>query len=393
MKILIINQHTLNFGDDIAGISLIQNLLKISNVETIDVIYNTKGKLPFDDTKVIHNQDIMLKEIGMSNLIKYFCFRKLGKKKYNEPLNKMIKIINEADYIFVSPCGANIGIYKDWRFLVKLLIVISENKKPIFHLNTIGKSGSFVFDYFAKKVLKKSVIYVREKKSLEYINSLGLNAKFGVDTAFSYNDNKNTKINNNILAFVPTPLKSWHPNFVNIDIDTLIYDNVLPEISDFAKKNKLTIKLIPHLKSDEEEKYYKKIEKYFNDKENEVINAQEIENVYDYYNAIKNSKMVIGMRYHSIVLAIKNNRPFISLSYENKMQEVCEYANKSECAMKLYDKCFDKETFRKKLDYVFNNSKKISSELEDVVRNKLISLATIPLEQITNNENGEKNYE
>ena len=129
MKILIINQHTLNFGDDIAGISLIQNLLKISNVETIDVIYNTKGKLPFDDTKVIHNQDIMLKEIGMSNLIKYFCFRKLGKKKYNEPLNKMIKIINEADYIFVSPCGANIGIYKDWRFLVKLLIVISENKK------------------------------------------------------------------------------------------------------------------------------------------------------------------------------------------------------------------------------------------------------------------------
>ena len=33
MKVLIINQHTLNFGDDIAGISLIQNLLKYDNLE------------------------------------------------------------------------------------------------------------------------------------------------------------------------------------------------------------------------------------------------------------------------------------------------------------------------------------------------------------------------
>lgn len=390
-KVLIINQHTLNFGDDIAGISLIQNLLKEKNIESIDIIYNTKGKLLIEDEKIRHNQDIMLKNIGYANLIKYFLFRKLGWKNFkNEPLKKMIDIINISDFIFVSPCGANIGIYKDWRFLIKLLIVITENKTPIFHLNTIGSSNSKLFDFFSKKVLKKSIIYVREKKSLEYIESLGLNAKFGVDTAFSFEDDSNIDRKNKI-AFVPTILKNWHPNFKNIDIDELVFEKILPIIAEFSKERDLLVELIPHLKNEEEDEYYKKIISKFDELSTKVLYRKDINTVYEYNSAIKESQLVIGMRYHSIVLAVKNMIPFISLSYENKMQEVASYSEMPEYAFKLYEKDFDLVKLKEKLNEAFEKNTEISKTLEKVLYSKLIKLSRLPLEQLKSKKDGEKN--
>lgn len=383
MNVLIINQHTLNFGDDIAGIALLQNLLKIENIQKINIIYNTKGKLLLDDEKVCHNQDIMLKNIGYCNLIKYFLFRRLGWKKIkNEPLKKMLDIINSSDYIYVSPCGANIGIYKDWRFLIKLLIVVNEGKTPIFHLNTIGTSKSKIFDYFARKVLNKSIIYVREKKSLEYIESLGLTAKFGVDTAFSFESENRKSEKREKIAFVPTILKSWHPNFKNINIDELIFEKILPIVAEFSNSKKLLIELIPHLKNDEEKEYYTIIEKKLKELNANVIVRNDIDTVYKYNEAIRESKLVIGMRYHSIVLAVKNLVPFISLSYENKMQEVSEYSEKLDFAFKLYEENFNLELLKKKLEDAYKDNEKISSELKKVLNSKLIALSKIPLEQI-----------
>ena len=383
MNILIINQHTLNFGDDIAGISLLQNLLEFDDIQKINIIYNTKGKLLLDDDKISHNQDIMLKNIGYCNLIKYFLLRKLGWKKIkNKPLNKMLDIINSSDYIFVSPCGANMGIYKDWRFLVKLLIVINEGKTPIFHLNTIGSSKSKIFDFFAKIVLRKSIIYVREKKSLEYIESLGLNAKFGVDTAFSFKNDNEFIDKKDKIVFVPTILKSWHPNFKNIEIDDLVFNKILPIIAEFSNSKKLKIELIPHLKNEEEKEYYEIIEKKLKELDVSVVTRNDIDTVYKYNNAIKESRIVIGMRYHSIVLAVKNLVPFISLSYENKMQEVSEYSNKLDFAFKLYEKNFDLDLLKNKLDECYNNNEKISNELKDVLESKLIALSKLPLEQL-----------
>lgn len=382
MKVLIINQHTLNFGDDIAGISLLQNLLEYKQINEIDIIYNTKGKLMIDNERINHNQDIMLKNMGYLKLIKYFMFRGLGVNNFkNEPLDKFIKIVNEADYIFVAPCGANIGIYKDWRFLIKLLMIIKEGKTPIFHLNTIGKSGSLIFDYLSKNVLKKSIIYVREQKSLEYIKNLGLNAKFGVDTAFSFKENESVN-KKEVIAFVPTILKNWHPNFKNIDIDKLVFEEILPVIAEFSIKNNLSIELVPHLNSEIEKGYYIRILNSLKERNAIVKYREDIKNVYEYNNAIKSSKIVIGMRYHSIVLAIKNLVPFISLAYENKMKEVCDYSGKSELSLKLYDGTFNINQFKERLNYAYLNSDKIEKDLEVVRDKKLIYLSKIPLEQI-----------
>ena len=233
----------------------------------------------------------------------------------------------------------------------------------------------------AKKVLKKSIIYVREKKSLEYIESLGLNAKFGVDTAFSFKDNEIVE-KKQIIAFVPTILKNWHPNFKNVDVDRIVFKDILPIIAEFANSKKLPIQLIPHLNSIEEEEYYKRIVNEFNKLNVEVYYRRDVDNVYKYNKAIKESKLLLGMRYHSIVLAIKNQIPFIALSYENKMQEVCDYSNMSQYSFKLYDKKIDKDEIRKKLEYIYNNEENICKDLNEILEEKLIKLSRIPLEQI-----------
>lgn len=383
MKILIVNQHTLNFGDDAAGVALIQNLLQYKNLEKIDLFYNTAGQLPIKNQKVYHNPEIMLKKIGYMYLIKYFLLRGLGVKKYNEYLEKMLQIIHEADYIFVSPCGANIGIYKDWRFLVKLLIIRKEKKIPIFYLNTIGKSGSFLFDFFAKKVLACSKIYVREKASLQYVQSLGYKAEFGSDTAFSLIPVESTqKVEGDYIGFIPTMLKNWHPNFKNIDITKRFYQEILPTVAHFARNQGLLVKLIPHLNSTDEKLFYDTVQSELEKMGVLVVQAKKVYTVFGYYQEIAHAKYIIGMRYHSIVLSIKSGVPFLSLSYENKMQEVCDYANMSSFSLKLYTKEFD----TKRMDEIFSNmvqyEQKIKRDLKKIVDEKLCEQAKIPLKEI-----------
>ena len=194
MRIGIINQNTKNYGDDIAGITLIENLLKINDIESIELIYKMEGLLPIENEKINHNKHLKRIHYGKINLILYFLFRKFGYKgKKNSELRNTIEIIDKCDYIFVSPCGANIGIYRDTPFLLRVLFVINERKTPIFYLNTIGSSGNYIFDKIAKFALKHSKVYVREKKSYEYLEKIGVKSKLGVDVAFGF-ENRNREI-------------------------------------------------------------------------------------------------------------------------------------------------------------------------------------------------------
>ena len=162
----------------------------------------------------------------------------------------------------------------------------------------------------------------------------------------------------------------------------MVFNKILPIIAEFSNSKKLKIELIPHLKNEEEKEYYEIIEKKLKELDVSVVTRNDIDTVYKYNNAIKESRIVIGMRYHSIVLAVKNLVPFISLSYENKMQEVSEYSNKLDFAFKLYEKNFDLDLLKNKLDECYNNNEKISNELKDVLESKLIALSKLPLEQL-----------
>ena len=69
---------------------------------------------------------------------------------------------------------------------------------------------------------------------------------------------------------------------------------------------------------------------------------------------ISHAKYVIGARYHSIVFAINQNTPFISLSYEHKMVGLLETLGKLGCCVD-FTKTFDSDENQKQtLEHVKN---------------------------------------
>lgn len=199
-NIVIIGQHTGNMGDEMAGCALLQRLLKESDVEKITVLYRgyDNRKLEINNPKIVHEYSLALDKTDVINLL-LSCYLLRRQKPIgiavSNNLKKINKIFDEADTIIVSPSGANIGIYQDERLLSLLFLAIAKNKNPIFHYCTIGKSNSKLFDFIAKSALKKSILLLRERRSMEYAQKIGAKSKFGFDTAFGFeNFSKNINI-------------------------------------------------------------------------------------------------------------------------------------------------------------------------------------------------------
>lgn len=384
MKVLIVNQHSHNFGDDAAGVSLVSNLIRQNNVEKIDIIYNAYKSIPITDDKVNHDLDITLRDMGKIQLCVYFMTRWLfGGIVWNSTLKRMIELVRNADIVFVAPCGANIGIYKDWAFLIRLLIVCREKKSIVFHLNTLGASGNVIFDFLAKRVMKNSTIYVREERSLKYVESIGMTAKFGPDTAFSFPTTFDYDKESMRVSFVPTQLETWHPAFKNTNVDKFVLQEIVKAIAVFCKNNNLNIHILPHLCTRDEQLYNRKIVEALVDygmDRRSVFNREDIEDVYGYNQAIAESRLVIGMRYHAIVMAAKNAVPFLSLGYENKMKQVCDYCEMSNYNVALNEmKSVQVDEIEKMLNEIYCDCENISKSIHNIVENKLSPMSKIPV--------------
>lgn len=356
MNFLIVNQHSLNYGDDIAGISLIESIFdKFDDQTNINIIYNTKGSLEYNNTNVNHRTDITLKEIGISGIIKIIIYGIFHiKLPFNTQTKDFVDIVKESDVILVSPCGANIGIYKDWRFLIRLYLIVLLGKKPIFHNNTIGKSSSFLFNRISNYVLKRSSIYVRERKSYNFLEKININSIRSVDTGFLFkNDSLFTEIKD-FVTFIPTELSNWHPDFKTDRIEDVVVKRVLKPLYEYASKNNYDIIILPHLYGAQDEvkllEFYRQEILSFGEFNGNII-IPKIKDCYEYDNYIKHSNFVVSMRYHGVVMSIKNNVPFISLAYENKMTEVCTYSDLEDLNILIKD-LLDREIEINILDFL-----------------------------------------
>jgi polysaccharide pyruvyl transferase WcaK-like protein len=389
MKIFVINQHTNNFGDDAAGVALAHQLRDIFPNASINFIYHSYKKInspiPFNDDNTNHYYDLLILREDFWDAIKYLMSKIFPFILYgNGPVKKTVDLIKQADVVIVSPCGANIGIYKDWIFLLRVLIAVLEGKKPIFHLNTIGKSGNVIFDTLAKFVLKRSRLYVREAKSVRELKSWGLHAEQGVDTAFSLKKREEKiKKDKDYVALIPTEFDHWHVSFRKNGIDEEIRLKLLPDVARFCIQNDLDVRIIPHLtgalKEDALLKAYQNdLIKYGMSSESVKI-EENVRTFYDYEDAVRHSKLVISMRYHGIIFAIKNAIPFLSLAYENKMYEACAYSEMINYNIWLRD--VKNISIYEKLHEIKENAIKIQSNL--IKKSEILDrLARLPVQSI-----------
>lgn len=324
MKILVINQHTNNFGDDAAGYALVSELVSRGHKVSISYIWNKAGtKIPFEHENVVHFDKLSISRDTLVKEARLFIFGKDGYFK------KLKELAQEHDAILVSPGGANIGIYKDWAYLANVIVARMTNKNVIFHLNTIGESNSKIFNFISLNILKKCILFVREKRSFDFLRSKKVNASLGVDTAFLLPPcEKKSDRSKKIITFIPTQLSNWHVDFRGGNEADILKEEILPSLSEFASQNNYSIRILPHLYASEAESGFLNMikEKLQLHGANVYIDS-DVDTFFKYDERVATSELVVSMRYHGVVLAVKNKTKIISLAYENKMKECCRYSN------------------------------------------------------------------
>ncbi|MBP5772764.1 MAG: polysaccharide pyruvyl transferase family protein [Eubacterium sp.] len=373
MKILILNQHSINKGDEAAGTAVINNLLRIKGIEKIEILYCKPDSLPIDSEKVIHNHDLNVRRFRKRQFWKYI----LTGKTEGAFLPEFIEKLKEYDKVIVSPCGANLGIYKDWALLMQDVVAVKNKKRIIFHLNTIGKSGKILFDKLVLYVCRRAQVYVREKKSFEYLKSKKIDVKFGTDSAFSLKSNNDKVLQEDKIAFIPSDIWNWHVNFKGKN-DSIYFNKILPSICKFACDNNLKIEIIPHITLEKERIFNEETKKALEGiNPNVKVEIIDLKDCFEYERHICESKLLIGMRYHATVFASKNAVPFVGLAYEQKMLEVAQYTKQENSVIDLNNTNEDTD-FASVIENTWNNREEIrktlSKQSRELIEKSLIVL-------------------
>lgn len=394
MNILIIGQHTNNFGDDAAGIALIQRLLEFENVKKINVLYRYENdKLPFEDERVFHyNKNVpsynARGRLHVLSDIKYFIQLAIRKKEKN---GLLLDLLQEADIVYLSPCGADIGSYRDRILLYTLLSCVTMNDNVITHLNTFDDSGQFLFNKIAIHCLKKAKIFVREKRSVKYLSEHGIMSNFGVDSAFMLKNTENSseKVNEYILVIL-SEINVWHRKYMNKNWTRKDhYQRVVKPIMEFAEKNDKKVMLAAHTEIDQD--FIHELFLYGNeDYPGRCIDKSIISSVYEYDFLISNSYLVIASRYHGIVLSAKSQVPCLGLAYDTKSLEVSEYIDCLEQCVWIQEVMDGKLELDKILKYIEKNREMICKKLATFNESNIIKTVFEPTNILIGESDGSK---
>jgi colanic acid/amylovoran biosynthesis protein len=241
------------------------------------------------------------------------------------------------------------GGFKNWMHIWNLETA-KRLHKPVFYWGrSIGPfnecdNDSKVFKRNSINLLKYfSYISLRDGVSIKYAEELGVKAEAVVDSAFL--ECPDALIPENILqtiggndyvVYVPNEL-TWHPRYpksVQSEIDSFFL-KIIDLITD--KYPDIKIVMLPQTYNSEinDYSYFLRLKEAAKNKN--IIVVDEGQNSDIQQKIISGSKMVIGARYHSIVFAINNNVPFISLSYEHKMKGLLETLSLKEYMVEIQD--------------------------------------------------------
>ncbi len=340
MRIAIINQPLANRGDEAAHKAFVRAICRKFPRYQIDVIFLCAEQSLIDSIKVdaenvsyinilINRGFRRFEQLGF--LLDNFAFSYL-----HPALRKFHRLLKTYDKVVCAPGGICMGGFLNWDHIWQLDVARRLKKSILYWGRSIGP---FTEQNFKKKLFKKysrrllkyfSYISLRDKISLDIARQFEVNADEVVDSAFL--EIPTVRIPESILkeidgseyvVFVPNSL-TWHPRYKDIPqekIDEFYLEIIKLLETKFAGKK---IVMLPQTyKSDiNDYEYFLKLKQLSSSKNILVIDENQSSDVQQAI--IKGSNFVIGARYHSIVFAINNEIPFVSLSYEHKMSGLLE---------------------------------------------------------------------
>lgn len=352
-KIVIVNQPYRNRGDESAHRALVRSLL--SNISDIEInILTILGNIEEKDVESFIVESDKVHYCNLSGELKYWYILYLRGARFPllkwlwrfHPLtNSISEYYRDCDLIICAPGGICMGGFQVWQHIM-LLDLAKRMKKPIAYFGrSIGPFPVTTVNNRLFKAISVSLLHYMQFISLRDNKSVGLCRELGgeciptTDTAFLETPDVNLPkeitelISNQQYVVVVPNLLIWHYAYkgkIARKEIVLFWCNVIEAIALKYPKNKIL--MLPQT-------YGSKVNPSV---ENDIILFQEIRNSLKYANLyvvsdayssdtqqkiIKGAVFLVGARYHSIVFAINNKTPFVSLSYEHKMSGLLELIN------------------------------------------------------------------
>lgn len=360
-----------NLGDELILKSIIDSVRKIDD----NIEINVMGSKPKNIEKYHESINTVSTNVDLNlmSIVRTF--------KYN-PL-KVIKNLFFNEYLIIGSGGA----LSDWNpnSTVTLFFMINLFKKVLKRpVIMLGVGAGPIIRIESKKKFREILcqvdyICLRDKDSYELLKSIGLkNIYLTNDVVYDLKENeifKGKKVLNNSkdVAIVIAPL------LLSTEQKKQNYkDQMVKYILDLKNKN-INCKLIPF-------QYNYDID-FLKDIRKEVdidIYEDGLENMWLLLNELKNYDLIIGMRFHSVVLAILLNIPVLPIIYHHKVNSCVKEFSLEKVAQSIGDgqnwieSDIDSEKMLNDTLYLLRNSREESNRLKDIltkhIKNENISI-------------------
>lgn len=308
MKIVVTgNYGAQNLGDEMILKGLLEMLKTTHPLAEITVL---SGR-PSDTEKVYQVHSVEKFPAGFRSILKNVFYGK----------SAAFKAVKECDYFILGGGGLFGGPKRRANFIwgIQVLMAYWYDKKVIMCGQSIGPLNSFIDRFIVKKIFQKAkLIILRDEKSKERLEQMGVKNKTHVypDIAFNSKTNEAYSQKENRLIVALRQIKEIPNDFLN-------------QISEFLNwlinEHKWHITFVNFQKGIEsDESLSEEVIKLISNKSHlELINNHNLEEITQRY---LQSNMVLGMRLHSLVLAIKTNTPFIAINYAPKVKDLLDFS-------------------------------------------------------------------
>lgn len=378
MNILIMNCHTANRGDEAAVRALVDELIAL--YPDIHITLGMRGNTRYPnlpDSVTSINQLIVTKEDYKYRIAKYTK----GNVAIGRTYSIFLDAAKKADLILHAPGGPSIGdtYYNAEPSYLRVYDLLIKMKKPyVFYAPSMGPFKNSERNSWRRKVLLNAKeIVLRDPISANFVKEFiperqiyqTLDSAFQHDIDMLENENKFSQFkelrefiskHERCIGITITDLM-WHPVWSK---NTDVIDNIRKTFTDFVKEKTALgygIVFIPQLYGSGND--YNLMDSYCKDKENCFVIPDNDDRYDTYFQQYVISKLyaVIGMRYHSNIFSAKMGTPFISVSYEQKMEGFMEKMNLEQYCIPLKDLSTD--VLNSKFEILLNDYREYQNQL------------------------------
>ena len=369
-NILIISQPTGNRGDESAHKALVRSLAKRDDIEVTVVFFGEPiARIGTMKVESSHIHYILIpQKRGKITLPKTALLKHVPSVLGLLPsYRRMMSYIKHTDYVICAPGGICMGEFMNWDHIYWLERTLAYKKPLAYYSRSFGpfpansQVSSFFKDLSIKILNSFSFLSIRDSKTMKLADSLKLKYVPSIDTAFL--ETPNSEIPKELagidqyIVFVPNEL-TWHPAFFKASqncIDEFFINTYWLITEKYPNHHVVMMPQLFGQGSRNDYLYFKKLSHRINSSKLIVLNDEMSSDIQQ--GVIANSKFVVGARYHSIVFAINNAIPFLSLSYEHKMFGLLEQLNLSDRQVditKVGSSMFDANTLLTRMRNIIN---------------------------------------